>query len=63
MLAVRTPAGSIAFLNTQLDAKTAQSWNVDTKDRSGNTALFHACWGGQLEVVKLLLARGAKVRN
>ena len=34
---------------------------IDTADRKGNTALMHACWNGNLAVVKLLVDAKASV--
>jgi hypothetical protein len=35
--------------------------DVDACDKHGQTALFHACWAGQVEVAEVLLEAGADV--
>jgi len=39
------------------------SIQIDAYDSQGRTALYHACQDGQLDIVKLLLAKGANVNR
>eukprot|EP00754_Rhynchopus_humris_P004977 Rhum_TRINITY_DN12499_c0_g1::Rhum_TRINITY_DN12499_c0_g1_i2::g.52299::m.52299 len=49
------------YLLTECKSAALVRQGIDTADRKGNTALMHACWNGNLAVVKLLVEAKASV--
>jgi hypothetical protein len=61
-LSIAAFRGHVAVLRVLLDTGY-ESFSARSLDRDGRTALHAACAGGQVEVVDILLARGARVNK
>ena len=59
-LFIKARAGSVGPIEDAIAKGMLTADNVDTQDRAGKTLLHHATKRGHLDIVALLLARGAK---